>query len=72
MGIQIVEDVPSNRWKDDCKTARLLGATGCRVIKDNGETVDLEITFPDREKSAERDARVAALKSEISESQQEY
>ncbi len=57
MAIIIIEDVPKNAKDKECKRAKAFSATSCTVIKDKGDTVDLEIVFPDKEKHEDRVAR---------------
>jgi|GEM_PF-3585703 len=57
MAIIIIEDVPKDAKDKECRRAKAFGATSCKVIKDEGDTVDLEVVFPDKEKHEDRIAR---------------
>lgn len=59
MAIVIIEDVPKDQKSVECDRAKAFGSTSCRVIREEGETVDLEVVFPDKEKHQDRTARIA-------------
>ncbi len=57
MAIIIIEDVPKDQKEEECARARVFGAISCKVVKDHGDMVDIEIVFPDKEKLQDRITR---------------